>query len=209
MTFRETDLAINMVKEKRKDENRETFATRSVALPYVSKGFHIQQTDTRPIQQTFNPVPAPVQATLNNSVQNASRPTSVTSSSVYARVSSPREPSASYRLLPVSDSVLKTDNGNDHNEPVSHNLTVIPSTVASYSEDLRTVQRIKEGEEYHEYSIASYSPNDEIDEGYRTNSSVASGSPSACSVTSFECASPKEDTHGQQLKNNEKVDISM
>jgi len=166
MTLRETDLAINMVKEKRKDENqsRETFATRSVALPYMSRGLQTQE--------------------QNHSNQTFQTPTPSSQAGV-----------STYRLLPVCDSVLKPDTTVVNN---------IPSTVSSYSHDLRMVHRVKEGEEFQEYSNSNYSPNDEIDEGYRTNSSLASGSPSSCSVASFECLSPREDNTTQPLKNDEK-----
>ena len=167
MTLRETDLAINMVKEKRKDENqsRETFATRSVALPYMSRGLQTQE--------------------QNHSSQTFQTPTPSSQAGV-----------STYRLLPVCDSVLKPDTTVVNN---------IPSTVSSYSYDLRMVHRVKDGEEFQEYSNSNYSPNDEIDEGYRTNSSLASGSPSSCSVASFECLSPREDNTTQPLKNDEKV----
>ena len=186
MAFRETDLAINMVKEKRRDDNKETFATRSVALPYMPRGLHTQQPNTNALLQTFHPIP---QAMQISSLQNASKP----------------HPIPSYRLLPVSDSVLKPENTNSIDGQQANDISAIPSTVASYSEDLRMVHKIKEGTEYQEYSISNYSPNDEIDEGYRTNSSVASGSPSACSVASFEGMSPRDDSNSQQAKNDEKV----
>ena len=197
MTLQETDLAINMVKDKRRNENAEAYASRSVDLPCLVKGIFSSDAISPTIQATSTSVTD----AINVSIPISSKPIHVDVDPLQSNSGVPQ----CYKLLPVSDSVLKNDGSPRNSTEFSNTLTSIPSTVTSYAEDLKIIEKVKVGEEYHEYSVPSYSPNDEIDEGYRTNSSVSSGSPSACSVASYECVSPRGDISGYQIRADEKV----
>ena len=186
MTVRDTDSAINMVIGKRENDGAETFATRSVALPFISPNINVSPKTLRILQN---------QKQKNISLQKASN-TKLSSSSL-SHIQNSQTSNLSYRLIPVSDSVLKLESENKSSEQLSSDAPDIPSSVIDYSNDFNN-QEEKDNQQYPDYGI-----HDEIDEGYKTNSSVAS--PSSSSVASYECSSPTQDSHIHHLKNDEKV----
>jgi hypothetical protein len=246
MTLGDPEFAINMVKVKALDENKEAFATRSVALPTMNKIQELGKRNNAVMRDSGNifcnsNIVVPV-GHVNSKL--ASCPTSYLQTPlpkpspsvsnrglVIVQVQNEQQNNA-YRLVPVYDSVLKSytsendetfkndivynlSNRKSENEDIDNNqltpskieVKVDPSShqlIHGYPPHtfLPEDEEEEEDEAEDEIDDPDYSPHDESDEGYRTNSSVASGSPS---ISSIESPAPVDEGCVVPKKHNEEV----
>ena len=167
MTLHSTeDRPVNMVMVAREGD---TVARRSVPLPYPSS--------------MVVPISAGLNSKLASYPQSMARPSPSVSNRGLVIVQV-QESAHSYRLLPVQDTVLGGEEGGDRAvEARDLSNKLVDSSAHQLIHGYPPNTFLAEDEEEEEEEVedeeedTDFGAHDESDEGYRTNSSVASGSP--------------------------------
>lgn len=236
MTLGDPGYAINMVKVKSTEQNRETFPLRTVSMMDMNKTQELEKSNNLILRDGDNffcnsSIVVPV-GQVNSKL--ASCPTSYLQAPlpkpspavsnrglVIVQVQNEQQSSA-YRPVLVYDSVLKTyssekdekenlANKTGSEENIKSNVEIIVDPSAASHQLIHGYpphtflpedEEEEEEEAEDEMDDPEYSQHDESDEGYRTNSSVASGSPS---ISSIESPAPVDEGCVVSKKQNDEV----